>query len=79
MTKIRHGWTTPRLPQRQDSLMNEDDLRQEVEDLRDALRWALVYIETFGMGIALPRDGEEYEDYSGATRLAWPDEPENWS
>jgi hypothetical protein len=51
---------------------------QRVEDLKEALRWALSFIA--GRDDE-PRDGdgEVYEDYSGATRVAWPDEPENWA
>jgi len=48
---------------------------QEVEDLRHALRWALALV-------ALDADefeGEAAEDYSGATRIAWPDQPERWA
>lgn len=53
-------------------------LRQEVEDLRYALIWALTWLY-HGHQAPKDSDGEAYEDYSGATRLAWPDNPEEWS
>jgi hypothetical protein len=50
------------------------ELRDRVEHLEHALRWALTYISHDE-----PEDGEERENYTGAERVAWPDEPENWS
>jgi hypothetical protein len=51
----------------------EMTLEEEVEHLRSALRWALSYVPE-------PEESGEYtEDYGGATRMAYPDEPENWS
>ena len=54
------------------------DLQTEIESLRYALGWALTFI---GQGDQEPQDGdgELFEDYSGACRLAWPDNPENWA
>lgn len=61
-------------------ILREDQRQpgQDVEDLRAALCWALAYI---GQGPDVPADGdgETWEDYSGATRLAWPDNPEQWA
>lgn len=53
------------------------DATTEIEGLRHALIWALTWI---GDDIEMPKDGEgeAYENYSGATRVAWPDNPENW-
>jgi hypothetical protein len=48
---------------------------QRIEDLEGALAWALTYIS----GGAEPVDGEQRENYTGAERVCWPDEPENWS
>ncbi len=49
-------------------------IEREVEDLRHALIWALSFVPE-------PEDngGEYAEDHGGATRLAYPDQPENWS
>jgi hypothetical protein len=46
---------------------------QTIEDLRHALQWALSNVND-------PSDdrSEYAEDYAGATRLAWPDQPEEW-
>jgi hypothetical protein len=51
---------------------------QQIEHLQHALQWALTYI---GNGPDCPEDGEGelFEDYSGATRIAWPDSPEQWA
>lgn len=54
----------------------EIDARQELEDVRHALQWALTYIAEGG---DYPGDGEAHEDYTGATRIAWPDNPEEWA
>jgi hypothetical protein len=51
---------------------------QQIEHLQHALRWALSYIAR-GDDEPQDGDGESYEDYSGATRLAWPDNPEQWA
>jgi len=45
---------------------------QEIEALRAALRWACCAIDGDDF------EGEAAEDWGGALRLAWPDEPENW-
>lgn len=58
------------------TIADVDALAQRVEDLEHALRWSLGYIEQCSV---VPGGGEEYEDHSGATRIAWPDNPENWS
>jgi hypothetical protein len=58
---------------------SEPDIQQEIEDLRHALQWALTWISSGQGGGPDDGDGEIYEDYNGATRLAWPDQPENWS
>lgn len=57
--------------------MSQSDLIVEIENLRAALRWALAWIS---QDQAPPEDGdgEVWEDWTGATRLAWPDNPEEW-
>lgn len=50
-------------------------VHSRLEDLQGALAWALHYIS----GGAEPVDGEQRENYTGAERVCWPDEPENWS
>ena len=54
------------------------ELRDRVDQLQSALQWALAYIGVTGDP---PRsgDGELWEDYSGATRIAWPNNPEQWA
>lgn len=59
--------------------VGQSDRSQEIEDLRDALQWALAFIGHATTDEPEPGDGEVYENYSGATRLAWPDQPENWA
>lgn len=54
------------------------DSEHDNDDLRDALKWACEWIERHGVA-PTEGDGETYEDYSGATRIAWPNEPECWS
>lgn len=51
---------------------------QQTEDLRHALQWALSFIADTG-DEPQEGEGELYEDYSGALRLAWPDSPEQWT
>jgi hypothetical protein len=53
--------------------MGQSETSVEVENLRAALCWALAFI---AQGDDEPQDGdgEVYEDYSGAMRLAWPEE-----
>ena len=46
---------------------------QDLDDLRHALDWALGYISHNP-----PESGEDRESYTGAQRIAWPDNPENW-
>ena len=50
---------------------------KQIADLRHALDWALTYIAQDDPPV--PGDGELYEDYSGATRICWPDNPEEWA
>jgi hypothetical protein len=57
-----------------EAVAERDRLNEEVEALRGALRWACERISEADIS-----DGEEREDWEGATRLAWPEDPENWS
>lgn len=50
------------------------DAEAERDDLRAALIWAMTNVDDPD-----EHDGEYAEDHAGATRLAWPDNPENWS
>src|SRR3954447_11801539 len=67
---------TPAPPSRQEDPMPEwtASVLQERDDLRHALIWALSNVDDPG-----PYDAEYAEDHGGATRLAWPNNPENWS
>lgn len=55
------------------------DATTEIENLRHALIWALTFITKRHDMKPFGNDDETYEDYSGATRVAWPDNPENWA
>jgi hypothetical protein len=55
---------------------SHNDLAQELEDVRHALQWALSHITAIDDE---PLDGEDGEDFAGATRLAWPDQPAQWA
>ncbi len=48
----------------------------ELEDVRHALQWACEYI---AHDEPATENGEIRENYTGATRLAWPHNPENWA
>lgn len=58
---------------RQDAEAVADRLSIEAANLRHALSWALAYIADDP-----PESGEQRENYTGAQRLAWPDNPEEW-
>lgn len=55
------------------------DLKQELDDVRSALTWALTYIYNSSDEPQKAAGDEVWEDYSGATRIAWPDNPEEWA
>jgi hypothetical protein len=61
---------------RDDVRLDGSPVPAEDDDLRHALQWALSWIERSGVE---PDCGAAREDYTGAERIAWPDEPENWS
>ena len=56
----------------------EMDAHQEVDALRESLIWALGQIREGDHDYMHDCGGELQEDYEGALRMAYPDNPEEW-
>lgn len=54
-------------------------LRQDNEDLRHALQWALSKVDDPKPDPFSDVLSRYAQDHADASRLAWPDQPENWS